>query len=61
MKFNKKISINLLLCNFMSVVLPFLLMLVSVICFIIFEAKIVSPFAYFLVHHMCRRQQQSDP
>ena len=27
-------------------------------CLIIFEAKIVSPFAYFLLHHMCRRQKQ---
>jgi hypothetical protein len=59
LKFNKKISINLLLLyNFMSVVLPFLLRLVRVICLIIFEAKLVFPFAYFLFHHMCRRQKQ---
>ena len=36
----------------MSVVLPFLLRLVRVICLVIFEAKIVSPFAYFLFHDM---------
>jgi hypothetical protein len=43
---------------FMSVVLPFLLRLVRVICLVIFEAKIISPFAYFLFHDMCRRQKQ---
>ena len=37
----------------MSVVLPFLLRLVRVICLVIFEAKILSPFAYFLFHDMC--------
>jgi hypothetical protein len=36
----------------MSVVLPFLLRLVRVICLVIFEAKIISPFAYFLFHDM---------
>ena len=62
LKFNKKISINLLLLyNFMSVVLPFLLRLVRVICLIIFEAKLVFPFAYFLFHHMCRRLKQKWP
>jgi hypothetical protein len=35
-----------------KVAFSFLLRLVRVICLVIFEAKIVSPFAYFLFHDM---------